>query len=113
MARKVLIIDDEADLCMLLRAYFQKKGFQVSIANTLADGKRLVEEFEPDDVFLDHNLPDGTGWPSAPDLAAQRPNTRFFLISAYNPAEPQLAEGIVYHRLEKPVSFSHLDPFYQ
>ena len=38
MKKKVLIIDDEIDLCLLLSAYLTSKNYEVSIANTLMEG---------------------------------------------------------------------------
>ncbi len=58
--KTVLIVDDEVDFCMLLEKSLRKDGFRVETANTLAEAHvKLKACF--DIVFLDHNLPDGTG----------------------------------------------------
>ncbi len=58
--KTVLIIDDEADLCVLLKKSLVPDGFLVETANSLAEaGVKLKGRF--DIIFLDYNLPDGTG----------------------------------------------------
>ena len=56
---KVLIIDDEKDLCLLIKAYLSRKNCDVHTAYTLSEGLMQVDQFLPDILFLDNNLPDG------------------------------------------------------
>ncbi|MDR0915068.1 MAG: response regulator transcription factor [Oscillospiraceae bacterium] len=59
---KVLIVDDDLNICELLRLYVQKEGFQVEFAH---DGIKAVEVFQqkkPDIVLLDVMLPRIDGW---------------------------------------------------
>lgn len=59
---KILIVDDDKNICELLRLYIEKEGFETSIAN---DGKRalnLFASFNPDLVLLDIMLPELDGW---------------------------------------------------
>ena len=56
----ILIIDDEQDLCLLMKRLLSKENFQVDCAYTLLEaGKKL--ETRPAIIFLDNNLPDGLG----------------------------------------------------
>ena len=59
-AYKVLIIDDESDLCFLLQTICQQKGLKTIIANNLEKAATELRE-NPDIIFLDNNLPDGSG----------------------------------------------------
>ena len=59
---KILIVDDDKNICELLRLYIEKEGFETSIAN---DGKRALNQFvsfSPDLVLLDIMLPELDGW---------------------------------------------------
>lgn len=59
---KILVVDDDQNICELLRLYIEKDGFQVVIAN---DGKRALELFRsenPDLIMLDIMLPELDGW---------------------------------------------------
>ena len=93
--KKILIVDDEEDLCLLLKIYFTRKEYAVSIANTLADGLRQLKNWQPDYLFLDNNLPDGLGWEKAPEILDEYPELVIHLISAFHPRIP------TYHRPER------------
>ena len=59
---KILIVDDDLNICELLRLYIEKEGFEASIAN---DGEAALEQFEtvsPDLMLLDIMLPGLDGW---------------------------------------------------
>lgn len=107
--KHILIIEDEIDLSLLLREYFVRKGYSVSIAHTLSEGSALLEQETPDILFLDNNLPDGIGWTMAPGIASKFPEMFIVFISAFHPSLPQMPEQAQYKILEKPISFSALD----
>ena len=59
---KILVVDDDRNLCELLRLYIEKEGFDVVIAN---DGRQALELFDsekPDLIMLDIMLPELDGW---------------------------------------------------
>ncbi|MCA9212740.1 MAG: response regulator [Planctomycetales bacterium] len=60
--RKVLLVDDDADLVDLLRDAFERDGrFDIRTANNGFDAGMQVKEFRPDLVVLDVMLPDING----------------------------------------------------
>ena len=107
--KKILIIDDEKDLCLLLKGYLTKHHHEVTVANNLFDGLSKAMEIKPDVVFLDNNLPDGHGWDKAAWFQNQFPGMHIILMSAFNSAPNFLQDPNRVHILEKPVSFSMLD----
>ncbi len=59
---KILVVDDDINICELLRLYIEKEGYEVVIAN---DGGQAVTKFKtekPDLVMLDIMLPVLDGW---------------------------------------------------
>ncbi len=59
---KILVVDDDTNICELLRLYIEKEGYDVIIAN---DGGQAVAKFKegnPDLVLLDIMLPVFDGW---------------------------------------------------
>lgn len=107
--KKVVIIDDEVDLSLLLQSYLKKKGYHVQIAHTIAEGLEAIAANQPRLVFLDNNLPDGTGWEIAPQISREYPALFIFLISAFHPTVPILADASRYMVLEKPVTLSAIE----
>ena len=59
---KILVIDDDLNICELLRLYFENEGYQVKTANDGADGVSTFKMYEPDIVFLDVMMPKKDGW---------------------------------------------------
>ncbi len=107
-SRKVLIIDDEMDLCLLLKNFFTKQNFEVVMSHKLSDGIREALDFFPDIVFLDNNLPDSQGWSKAGYLLEVLPNANIFLISAYK-SVPSLPENPRLTIIEKPLSLKAIE----
>lgn len=67
---KVLIVDDEANICELIRLYVEKEGYSAIIAT---DGAKAVEKFteeKPDIVLLDIMLPVKDGWQVCREIRA-------------------------------------------
>ena len=59
---KILVVDDDKNICELLRLYLEKEGYSVAIAN---DGEEAITKFSaihPDLILLDIMLPTLDGW---------------------------------------------------
>lgn len=107
--KKVLIIDDEIDLCLLLRSYFHRNNYEVLLSHSLQDGLQKIKQEKPQIVFLDSNLPDGVGWDAAPGIAEKYPSIQLNLISAFHTQPPEMPDTAAVYIYEKPISFSDLD----
>ena len=59
--RKVLIIEDEGDLCLLLNILLDEKGMEVDHVQSLAKAEEYLLQDEPTLILLDNRLPDGFG----------------------------------------------------
>lgn len=58
----VLVVDDDVNICEIIRMYLEKDNFKVTVSH---DGKKAVEAFKeqaPDIVVLDIMLPGIDGW---------------------------------------------------
>lgn len=107
--KRMLIIDDELDLCFLLKDYFTRRQYDVYVYHTLEEGMRALEEVKPEIILLDNNLPDGTGWSIAPDIAKSHPEIYMVLLSAFHPEVPDMPAGAKFQIIEKPIKLSDLD----
>ncbi|WP_078378481.1 response regulator transcription factor [Sutcliffiella halmapala] len=59
----ILIVDDESDLCYLIKTALTKEGFsEIEIAGSIKEGWDKFEAFSPNIVILDVMLPDGEGY---------------------------------------------------
>ncbi len=60
--RKILIVDDDANICELLRLYLQKDGFSTAVALNGQVALELLERENPDLILLDIMMPHLDGW---------------------------------------------------
>lgn len=59
---KVLAVDDDVNICELLRLYLTKEGYEVLIAHTGVKAMELFASNSPNVVILDIMLPGTDGW---------------------------------------------------
>lgn len=61
MSARVLVVEDEQEICDLLVAYLEQAGFNVERATNVTDAVRTNARFRPDLMLLDIGLPGGDG----------------------------------------------------
>ncbi len=69
-SQTILIVDDEVNICELLRLYVEKEGYRSVIAN---NGQEAMDKFrveKPDMVLLDIMLPIKDGWQVCREIRA-------------------------------------------
>ena len=60
--KKILIVDDEEELCELLRLTFEPKKHKVYTANDGEEGLKIAERRKPDLIILDIKMPTMNGY---------------------------------------------------
>lgn len=55
------IVDDEREVCDVLRLYFESRGHRCHVAHDGASGLAMIEKISPDAVFLDLQMPKMNG----------------------------------------------------
>jgi two-component system response regulator RegA len=78
----LLLDDDEAFLNRLARA-MEKRGFQVSTAATVAQGRAMVGARPPAYAVIDLRLDDGNGLDVVEALRERRPDARIVVLTGY------------------------------
>ncbi len=73
--KKLLIIDDERDLLLVLEKKLSAEGYSVVIADNGHDGIVLAKSYQPDLIILDVSMPDIDGGEVAAQLKSS-PDTR-------------------------------------
>ena len=81
---KILIAEDEGDICFLLNLMLKKDNVEIEHVNTLAQAKVFLKEEQPDLVILDNKLPDGHGVDYIPELKKNYPGVKVIMISGHS-----------------------------
>ena len=82
MKHKLLIVDDEKNVRIFLTELFHTDGFDTREAASGADALAVVEEWEPEVILLDLNLPDTTGEELIKPIKSICPVSEIIIITA-------------------------------
>jgi len=81
---QVLIIDDEVDVCYLLKGILKQKSIEAAYVTTLAEGEIALAQYEPPVVFLDNHLPDGFGVDYIRLFKREHPSSKIVMLTAHD-----------------------------
>lgn len=84
MSEKILIVDDEIDICLLLNKFLSKKGYKVEEAYTGKKALSLIEKNDYNLVICDFRLPDMDGTESIKQIKALKPQIKIVIITGYS-----------------------------
>ncbi len=87
MTKRVLIVDDDRNLCETLQAALQKRSFEVAWRTNAVQALEAVQEQEFDCVLTDLKLGEDNGLTVCERIVANRPNTPVIVITAYGSME--------------------------
>jgi len=81
---KILVIDDDNDIIVLLKRFLTKHGYEVETAFTGAQGEKLIESFKPDLVMCDYRLDDMDGGTLLGKIKELNPSLPVIIITGYS-----------------------------
>ena len=88
---KILVVDDEPNICALLAATLRLIEFDVRVANGGREALIAAEEYEPDLVVLDVMLPDLDGFQVAQRLRASGHPVPVLFLTARDAVEDRIS----------------------
>ena len=103
---KVLIVDDEKAICLILEKLFTQMGLESVSVHTIQEGRKLLATVLFDIVLLDVQLPDGNGMDLLLEIHNQlSPPEVIIMTSAGNADGAELAiKSGAWDYIEKPFS---------
>lgn len=90
-SKKVLIIEDEGDMCLLLNIILNGQDIELDHVKNLAAAEAYLKQEQPQLVLLDNQLPDGFGIDYIPTLKKNYPDMKIAMISGYDGAAKDVA----------------------
>jgi two-component system OmpR family response regulator len=88
---RILIIEDEVTLNQTLSEGLKEFGYQSDIAESLSDGRYMIDIRNYDLILLDWMLPDGNGIDLIPEIKAKSNKTSIIVLSARDDKESEIA----------------------
>ncbi len=108
-AKKVLIIEDEADMCLLLNIMLTGKEMELDHVNSLSAAKEYLNDEMPSVIILDNKLPDGMGVDFIRFIKENYVDIKIVMISGFSGAAKELAlDNGADKFLEKPFTKENL-----
>jgi len=89
--KKVLIVEDEGDMCLLLNIILTDEDMQIDHVKSLAGAATYLQLQRPDIVLLDNKLPDGFGVDFIRIVKKLSPSSRIIMITGYDPSAGDVA----------------------
>ena len=106
---KILVIEDEGEMCLLLSLILDDKGLVVEYVKTLSAARQFLEKEAPALILLDNRLPDGLGVDFISYVKKSLPDVKIIMISGVDPeAEDAALEIGADHFLAKPFTKKQL-----
>ena len=81
--KRILLIDDEKELCTLLGDSLSSRGFEMELAHNKRDALKSLKRNLPDLVLLDLRLPDGDGMPLLALIRKMSPPPAVIVTTAF------------------------------
>lgn len=109
---KILVIDDDETMHLILRAYLTKAGHEVQTASDGPEGIEKAKTFKPELLLLDINMPKMSGFDVAKSLkddTATKDIPIFMLTSLKQETNIQRGYGLgIEEYITKPANMEHL-----
>ncbi len=108
---KVLIVDDEPDICFSLSRTLSKRAFITATSNSIAEAELQIKSNIPNILLLDNHLPDGLGIDFARKISHRYPEIRIIMITAHDSPEDRFkafSNGIDFF-LSKPFTINQIN----
>ena len=84
MAEKILIIDDDKDMCLVLKRFLSKHGFEAIEANSGKKALEILEGTNPDLILCDFKLEDMDGTTILKNIKDKLPAVPVIIITGYS-----------------------------
>jgi len=108
-AKKVLVVEDEGEIGLLLNMIVNDKDFELDYVSNLLSADEYLQKEEPSVIILDNKLPDGFGIDFISYIKKKYSDIKIIMISGFASAKDvALANGADMF-FEKPFSKDELN----
>ena len=90
-AKKVLVVEDEGEMCLLLNILLDGDELRLEHVNNLSAANEYIEKEQPSIVILDNELPDGFGIDFISPIKKNYPSIKIIMISGFDVSAKEVA----------------------
>ncbi len=81
--KKILVVDDELDICNFLKTYFNSKGYDTRSALSGEEALQIVDEWTPTIILLDIRMPGMSGVDVLKIVREKHPTIGIIMVTAF------------------------------
>jgi CheY-like chemotaxis protein len=114
--KRILVVDDEQDVCESLKSFLGRRGYEATIAVTGLQAVEILAKETFPVVLLDLKMPYFDGWQVLKAVRPDHPDTKFIVVTGFlEPAtnssagtEEELRQLGVYDFILKPIRMKEI-----
>ena len=80
----LLLVDDDELFCRVLRQALERRGYQVSVAHGVIQGREIAQQSPPEFAVVDLNMPGSSGLVMVEELKQLDKHTRIVVLTGYS-----------------------------
>ena len=107
--KKVLVVEDEGEMGLVLNMVLDEKKFQLDYVNNLLSAEEYLQQQQPSVILLDNKLPDGFGVDFIRYIKKKYPSIKIIMISGFGAARDVALENGADMFFEKPFPLEEFD----
>jgi len=107
-AKKILVVEDEGEMGLLLNIILNEKNFELEYVNNLLSADEYLQKHQPSIIILDNKLPDGFGVDFISYFKKKYPSIKILMISGFASARDVALENGADMFIEKPFTKDEL-----
>ncbi|MFK8049535.1 MAG: response regulator transcription factor [Halioglobus sp.] len=81
---RILLVDDDMTFTEVMSRGFTRRGFEVRACNDATTAIAIAQQWQPERILLDLNMPDKSGLVILPDLLTAAPETALVVLTGYS-----------------------------
>jgi len=85
--RKLMIVDDEEDICNFVKQFFGARGFEVTCAFDGKEAVSIINAVNPDLVLMDIRMPNLDGMATLAKIREMRPQQKVIMVTCVDDLE--------------------------
>jgi CheY-like chemotaxis protein len=111
MVKRLLVVDDEVEICDFLKSFFEDRQYLVEMAHSGVQALEKVRKFNPHVVLLDIQMPEMDGMKALKIIKQENPQIKVIMVTAVETQE-KIEESMrlgADNYITKPLSLEYLE----
>ncbi len=109
--KRLMVVDDESEICDFLKLFFEERGFEVTVALSGQKALEAVSAVKPHVILLDIHMPGMDGLSTLREIKKRQPDCKVIMVTALETRD-KIEEAMrlgADNYITKPLSLEYLE----